>query len=481
MCGVTLFPYQKEIADRILFSLIMGDAEDITVLCSRQAGKTEVLACTAATAMVLLPRLAQAYPTDPILAKYRNGLMVGVFGPVEFQSKTIYNRICARFDSNDTKAILADPELDESSTASGNTLRLRKCRSFCTMQTAHPTAKIESSTYHLIIIDEAQDADPTMVRKSIHPMTVATGGTICNTGTSTSHKSSFYDTIQHNKRRNKTHGKKNHLEFDWRHAARANPFYAQSIKKEKERIGEDSDEFQMSYELRWLLDRGMFITEDQIEALGDPELDIVSYYTDTPIVIGVDVASKHDSTVVTALWVDWDHPDEFGLFTHRILAWLELHGENWETQYREICEFASRYRVMRMGVDAQGMGGPVAERLQVLLPSIEVVALPMNPVDQTERWQHLMQLIQREMIGWPATPAAKRTREYKRFTQQLGDVEKEYRGKYLLVGAPKSEKNAHDDYIDSLALAAWLSKEFGQELSVEEWSNNPLLERHSFR
>jgi hypothetical protein len=249
------------------------------------------------------------------------------------------------------------------------------------------------------------------------------------------------------------------------------------IKKEKERLGEYSDEFQMSYCLKWMLDRGMFITQERMDELGDPTMPIIPAYTDTPILIGVDVASKHDSTVATAVWVDWEHPDEFGLFNHRILNWLELHGENWESQYRQICDFASNYRVMRMGVDAQGMGNPVAERLQVLLPSIEVVPLPMNPVDQTERWQHLMQLVQRGLIGWPASPQAKRSRKFMRFSQQMADVEKEYRGKYLLVGAPKGEKNAHDDYVDSLALACWLSKEFGQELEVEVWSHNPLLER----
>jgi hypothetical protein len=253
----------------------------------------------------------------------------------------------------------------------------------------------------------------------------------------------------------------------------------QSIAKEKARLGEDSDEFQMSYECIWMLDRGMFITEEQLEELGDKSMQVVTHYTDSPIVIGVDVAQKHDSTVVTAVWVDWEHPDEFGLYSHRILNWLELHGENWETQYRQICEFASRYRVMRMGVDAQGMGAPVAERLGVLLPNIEVVPMMMNPIDQSERWTHLMQLIQRGLIGWPAHSRTRRLRVFQRFIQQMSDVEKEYRGKYLLVGSPKNEKNMHDDFIDSLALACALTMDFGQQMEVEQWSSNPLLERGS--
>jgi len=64
---------------------------------------------------------------------------------------------------------------------------------------------------------------------------------------------------------------------------------------------------------------------------------------------------------------------------------------------------------------------------------------------------------------------------------QMSNVEKEYKGRYLLVGAPPNEKNAHDDYIDSLALATFLTKEFGQIAEVEQWTSNPLMERMNYR
>jgi hypothetical protein len=65
--------------------------------------------------------------------------------------------------------------------------------------------------------------------------------------------------------------------------------------------------------------------------------------------------------------------------------------------------------------------------------------------------------------------------------QQLAEVEKEYKGRYVSVEAPKGDKNAHDDYIDSLALACALTKDFGQVHEVEQWNSNPLLERASAR
>jgi hypothetical protein len=476
LVGIDLYTYQMEMADRILFSLIYGDAEEITIEATRQGGKSEALADISATAMVILPKLAAIYPQDPILRKFITGIEIGCFGPIDEQADTIFGRIHDRLTSPHAKAFLSDPEINDDARLSGNVISMAN-GSLCRRQTAHAKAKIESKTYHLIIIDEAQDADASKVRKSIHPMLTATAGSIVKVGTPAPYKSDYYEAILRNKRRGPTNQKRNHFAYDYRRASKENPYYAQAIKKEKARLGEDSDEFQMSYNLKWLLDRGMFITEEQLEELGDKSMQIVPYYTDSPIVIGIDVARKHDSTLATALWVDWEHPDEFGLFNHRILSWLELHGENWESQYRQICEFASHYYVMRIGVDAQGMGGPVAERLQVLLPNIEVVAMDMNPIDQSERWGHLMQLIQRGLIGWPAHSRTRRTRQYQRFIQQMSDVEKEYRGKYLLVGAPKNEKNAHDDYIDSLALACSLTKDYGQQMEVQVWNSNPLLER----
>lgn len=480
LTGMDLYTYELEMADRVFFSLLIGDAEEITIECARQSGKSETLADVAATAMIVFPKLAAIYPNDPVIKKFKHGIQIGCFAPIDDQADTIFGRIVERLTSEQAKQFLTDPEIADDAKRSGNELRTRS-GSVCRRQTAHATAKIESKTYHLIMIDEAQEADSTKVRKSIHPMAVATAGSILKVGTPAAFKSDYYEAIQRNKRRGTTYGKRNHFAYDWKRAAKENPYYAQSIKREKERLGEDSDEFQMSYCLKWMLDRGMFITEDEVDELGDKSMQTLPYYTESPIVIGIDVAKTHDSTVCTAVWVDWEHPDEFGLFEHRVINWLELHGENWESQYAQICDFVSRYYVMRIGVDAQGMGDPVAERLGVLLPNIEVIPMAMNPIDQSERWQHLLQLIQRKMIGWPAHSKTKRLVTYRRFVQQLTDVEKEYKGKFLMVGSPKNEKNAHDDYIDSLALACFLTKEMGEQNEVEQWSHNPLMERGSLR
>ena len=68
--------------------------------------------------------------------------------------------------------------------------------------------------------------------------------------------------------------------------------------------------------------------------------------------------------------------------------------------------------------------------------------------NQSERWKHLIQLIQRQMLVYPGHSKARRTRVWRRFRQQMVDAEKVMQGQYLLIEAP-NEKEAHDDYVDS--------------------------------
>jgi hypothetical protein len=282
--------------------------------------------------------------------------------------------------------------------------------------------------------------------------------TVVETGTPDVVKGVFYKTIQHNRRQElRRGGKKNHFRFDWHYCARFNKNYASYIRGEAMRIGEDSDEFRLNYRLEWLLERGMLITESRLDELGDPTMGIITGYWRSPLVAGIDFARRMDSTVATVVWVDWDRPDELGLYDHRILAWLEMHGEEWEDQYWRIVDFFSNYSIVACGVDAQGVGDVAADRLKRLLPKIQVEPLSSQIQDQSARWKHLQQLLQRGLLSWPAHPKAKKTKTWRRFRQQMVDVEKTYKGAHLVVAAP-NEAGAHDDYVDSLSCATIMSQ-----------------------
>ena len=457
LVGHELHPYQMAFARRIIESVLINDGEELTALAARQSGKSETIANTVATLMVLLPRLAKMYPD--LLGKFSGGIWIGMFAPVEGQVETLFGRTINRLTSEKALEILGDPEIDDSvGKVPGVTrqIKLKNSGSSLMMMTANPRAKIESKSFHLIIIDECQEADDFVVSKSISPMLAYYSGTMVKTGTPTTHKNNFYRSIQLNKRRQTARSKQNHFEWDWRDVAKCNPNYGKFIKKEMLRIGEDSDEFQMSYNCKWLLDRGMFVTSSILDELGDTSQEVVKAWHRTPVVVGIDPARKIDSTVVTIVWVDWDRPDEFGYFDHRVLNWMEIQGDDWEDQYFQIVQFLSNYDVLAVGVDANGVGDAVAQRLRILLPRAEVHSVGSSQSEQSKRWKHLKALIDRRMVGWPAHAKTRRLRTWKRFYQQMSDLETKFTGPNFLAHAP-DEAHAHDDYADSLAIACALT------------------------
>lgn len=460
LVGHDLHPYQKPFARRIMESVIIGDGEELTALASRQSGKSEIIADTIATMMVLLPLLSKIYPD--LLGKFKNGLWVGLFAPTEGQAETLFSRTVTRLTSERAIEVMGDPEIDDSAARVGGVkrkIRLKRSGSTITMMTANPRAKIESESFHIVVLDEAQESDDFITSKSIAPMLAYYSGTFVKTGTPTTSKNHFYRSIQLNKRMQTQKGRRqNHYQWDWKEVEKYNPNYGKFIRKEMLRIGEDSDEFQMSYCCKWLLERGMFVTQTVMDELGDVSQEIVKAWHKTPVVVGIDPARKTDSTVVTVVWVDWDRPDEFGYYDHRVLNWLEIQGADWEEQYFQIVNFLSNYDVLAVAVDGNGVGDAVAQRLKLLLPRAEVMAVTSSQSEQSKRYKHLQALIQRRMIGWPAHAKTRRLRTYKRFVQQMTDAEIQFKGPNFMVAAP-DEAYAHDDYVDSLSLAVSCTQE----------------------
>jgi hypothetical protein len=471
LIGHPLHDYQQHLARRVIEAVIVGGGEEITALASRQSGKTEIVSATLSTLMVLLPLLSKIYPD--LLGQYKDGLWVGMFAPTESQAETLFGRTVNFLTSERAREVLGDPEIDDEAAKVGGVtrqIRLKRLGSTLTMMTANPRAKIESKSFHVIVIDECQEADDFVVSKSISPMLAYYAGTMIKTGTPTTSKNNFYRSIQLNKRLSTQRGRRqNHFQWDWKDVAKVNPNYQKFIKKEMLRIGEDSDEFQMSYNCKWLLERGMFVTSSVLDELGDKSQEVVKVWHQTPVVVGVDPARKMDSTVVTVVWVDWDRPDEFGYYDHRVLNWMELQGDDWEDQYFQIVNFLNNYDVLAVGVDANGVGDAVAQRLKILLPRSEVISLTSSPTEQSKRFKHLQALIQRGAMSYPAHAKTKRLRTWKRFYQQMTDAEVHYKGPNFTVSAPK-ENYAHDDFVDSLSIACSLTSDLVMP-EVESTSN----------
>lgn len=455
-----LRPYQRPLAARTIESIIIGDGARITSLASRQSGKSTTLGVVLAVCMLMLPRLAKIYPGMRSLQKFRRGVWVGAFAPVDEQADIIFGKISEVFATDACKRIMADPEIDERAVLKGRLITLKNCGSFAKRTTCHPKATIEGRTYHVIIIDEAQGGDNKTVNKSVVPMGTATRATYIFTGTPWYTINFFYSQIQKNKRIQVKRGRsrQNHFQWDWREVAKYVPEYKLTVQDAMLSMGENSDEFRMSYKIEFLTAKGMFVTEDILSDMCDiSQQELVRTWTSSPVIAGIDCARIQDRTVVTVLAVDWDHPDSEGFYSMYILNWLDLENVPWEQQYFRITEFLGNYHIFRCGVDTGGVGDVVIDRLRNLMPHVDFVDCKDSSQEQSERWKYLNQLIDRRKLSWPYGAKVRERRVIRRFLQEMADLRKEFRGPYMKVEAPR-EADAHDDYPDSLQIACYMAR-----------------------
>lgn len=502
--GRVMYPYQGQFSKRIIRSVLENDGAEITALFSRQSGKTETVAITVGGLMIILPQLANMpmFLDDPRLQMFKDGFWVGIFAPSQRQAQTTYNRMRGRMMCKEAQAVLTDPDFRlEFTTSNGQTVALSN-GSFCTAISASDGSNIEGESFKFIICEECQDISNFKIRKSIHPMGAAYNATICKIGTATTFKGDFYEAIQRNKKEYEE-GKlriRNHFEYNYKVVMKYNPKYAKYVEREKRSLGENSDEFRMSYKLEWIISRSMFVDIEKVEKeCGDEYLERVSSDLIANHVAGIDVgggSSKNkkeaDSTVITIVEVDWNNPvlmestidEETGedivylAYNTYIKDWLEITpeiAENYEEQYGIIMDHLKLFRLSRVVIDATREAS-LAQRVQANM-RCEVIPFTFSSKSKSEIYKHLQTEINTGRARFPMSQRVKETREYKRFTQQLADLQKGYSGSYLVVSHP-DERGAHDDYSDSWALAVWGTKDAGQVDNTETHNRNKVLNEH---
>lgn len=491
--GRTMFPYQEQFSKRVIRSVLLNDGAEITALFSRQSGKSETIAITVGGMMIILPVLANMpmFADDPRLMMFKDGLWVGIFAPSQRQAQITYGRLKARLQCKTAIAVLEDPEFRlQFSTSNGQTVALTN-GSFATAISASDGSNIEGESFKLIICEECQDISNFKIRKSIHPMGAAYNASIIKIGTATTYKGDFYDAIQRNKREQESKAShiKNHFEYDYTIAAKYNPKYAKYVEGEKRRLGENSDEFRMSYMLEWIIERGMFVDIVKFEENnGETSLERVVSDRQATHVAGIDIGGKNDSTVVTMCEVDWNMPvimetrtdEETGeevtymAYNTYVKDWLCISNEpDYEEQYPLIVDYLSLFWVVRVVCDATREAS-ISHRLRANL-RCEVIPYIFTTKSKSDLYKHLEKEIAAGRARVCSGEKTRATREYNDFLEQLGDLQKGYSGTNLVVAHP-DERGAHDDYPDSWALAVW-GCSFVGEVNNTETNRNKFTEK----
>ena len=496
--GRVMYKYQTQFSKRIIRSVLENDGAEITALFARQSGKTETIAITVGGLMIILPQLANMpmFADDPRLQMFKDGLWVGIFAPSQRQAQITYRRMKSRIQCKESMAILEDPDFRlEFSTSNGQTVALTN-GSFVTAISASDGSNIEGESFKFIICEECQDISNYKIRKSIHPMGAAYNATICKIGTATTFKGDFYEAIQRNKKdyEEKKIKIRNHFEYNYKVVQKYNPKYAKYIEREKRSLGENSDEFRLSYNLEWIISRGMFVDIDQLEEdCGDVFLDRVDRDLVANHTAGIDVGGGSDkkkkdadSTVVTVVEVDWDNPvlmessfneetqeEEIYLaYNTYIKDWLKIGAEiaeDYEEQYAIIMDYLKHFRISKLVVDATRESS-LGQRIRANV-SYDVELFVFSTKSKSDLYKNLDKEINSGRAKFPRSPDTVQTKEYQEFIQQMGDLEKGYSGSNLVVSHPP-EIGAHDDYADSWALALWGAREPGVVDNTETKDRN---------
>lgn len=249
--------------------------------------------------------------------------------------------------------------------------------------------------------------------------------------------------------------------------------------------------------LEWILSRGMFVELSELESnCGDDYRERVPTDHIACHVIGIDIGGgssrnkkEADSTVITVVEVDWDRPvlmenthdEETGeditylAYNTYLVDWYEISpevAENYEEQYQLILDYLKKWSVAKVVVDATREAS-LAHRLRANL-NCEVEPFVFGLKSKSEMYKFLDTEIKTGRARFPMGAETIQTKEYKKFTQQLSDLEKSYSGSNLVVHHPP-ERGAHDDYPDSWALAVWGTRDPGHVDNTETHSLNRMI------
>ena len=479
LTGIPLYSYQEEIAYRIIYSVITFEGSVLTVLLSRQSGKSETMAFVIDTLTVFLPALAKIIPD---LEQFSNGFRVGLFAPQSDQVVTTYSRAMTRLTSANAEMVLSDPDLLVSLESE---VRLNLSNgSFLAGQVASKQSKIESKTYDLIIIEEAQDTDDFLVTKSIEPMLTATLVKVGTTGVTKNH---FWYEIQANRNHDRKIPDKrlrNHFEYAYKEiiSARRHQFeidhkkfhlnYEADILRKKERWGEDSQAFKLAYALVWDLESGMLISDKEFNTLLNRKLGFQEPSTGDYVVAGLDIGKAPAETVLTIAKV-WYTDDPFEKPYKQILAWVCLGGLDYEAQHHEILNYIVEYNISTIFADYTGVGKPVVDRLVYACGEyVNIEPYTFTAQSKSDMWYNFTSDIQTRRLIVPANRVVRSTSEFQKFEEQMKNCQKYFNGAYMVC--EKSE-GYFDDMVDSCALmclAANAQREAESELEVDD---NPLF------
>lgn len=483
LTGLSLYKYQEEAIYAIIYSVITFSGDVKTMLFSRQSGKSEAMAFIVDTLCVLLPALGKIIPD---LEQFSTGFRVGLFAPQSDQVQTTYSRAMTRINSANAEMVLSDPDID---VYLESTARLELSNgSYLAGQVASKQSKIESKTYDMVIVEEAQDVDDLIVSKSIEPMLSSTAGTLIKVGTTGMYKNHFWYEIQHNRqldRRVSDHRIRNHFEFDYKRIIkdrrsqyeidhrRFHLNYEADILRKKARWGEDSQSFKLAYSLIWDLESGMLLTDKEFNGIINRKLGFQMPNNADYVVAGLDIGKSPAETVLTIARV-FTLEEQFEKPYKQVLAWVALGGMDYEAQHHTIMDYIVEFNISAIYADYTGVGRAVVDRLMYACGEyVDITPYTFTAQSKSDMWFNFVSEIQTRHLIVPANKSVRSTTEFMKFEEQMKNCQKYFNGAYMVC---EKSDGYFDDFVDSCALMCMAANEEQKVDTEMEVLDNPLYD-----
>lgn len=449
--GWELFSFQKATSNKIIRAVLLHTGETFAAEFTRQSGKTRCVVNTVAFLFIHYFQICKVFGLE-----HMNEFNVGFFAPQLDQSKTDFTILRDNLSKLKDKGY--DFKFDE---FNGNTIKMKSSMypprmAYCF--TASPTSHPESKTLHLIIYEESQDLNDMQVDKAIAPMGASTNAVEIFIGVGGYKRVRFWKLLEELPKENK-------IIIPYKMALKENEEmfkktgnfiyknYEQHIKKRKAEIGENSDHFKTQYALKWILERGQFITFEELQKLEeDYEIPQIRGRFQ-PTFAGIDWGKMHDSTIFTAI-------DD----TCHIIFWKEFQGDDYSSQIKEIANIIqTKFPGMRMiYCDSTGNQDMAVDVLRKELydrqcnTAVDGINFSTyKDMMYKNLWRLMHPIIADGKIVEPAKlrfPKFYNIEMKEKFVRQFCDLQKEIKSGKWNCHHPEGP-NYHDDYCDSLALA----------------------------